>query len=547
MQPTQRRPPDEILRIDAATLRLGDTVAKGRWTLLALPKRASATLLITLLALAVSTPARSADWPQFQHDAQRSGASPERVEWPLRVRWCWLGPERTVHNRLDFGSDADSELRPGDVLASKVRLPASVPFAFSGQVQPVVIGARLFIGDVDGRVYALDVASGTNLWSRPLPGGTFVTGGFVGGVVVFASITGVVRAFDPATGDVAWEHGGLGSFLAAPLVSRDRIALGSTDRHVYAFDAQGHRLWVSPDLGAAVAGGLASDAEGIYVGAENMMFYRLSWTDGRGLFRRKVAGQTFATSWPVVAAGKVFVEAAPIPAIGSEYVGEDVMAGARDVADEMRRWREFLRGEGGYQDASRDWRHLSVLNLADLSEPFLVPSGPFDGCGQPPDPPVVDHQGRVWTYFKSHWAYFARPCGFGTKHQVDLGVIDPQTGDRVVVDHGRRADNAWYAWETDNLYSLSLAGPVLLLRQNFRGTVAIRTDTAEARAVSNLYHIRDGGTWQGDIQYAENYERGDRVPRASQRVPYARPGVATAAGLHFLVEDFCLTAVEAHR
>jgi len=170
-----------------------------------------------------------------------------------------------------------------------------------------------------------------------------------------------------------------------------------------------------------------------------------------------------------------------------------------------------------------------------------VPSGPFEGCGQPPDPPAVDAHGNVWTYFKSRWAYLARPCGFGTKHQVDLGMIDPKTGDRIVVDRGRRADNAWYAWETDNLYAMTFAGPVLLLRQSFRGTVALRTDTAEARALSNLYHIRDGGTWRGDIQYAENYERGDRVPRASMKVPYAPPAVATAVGMHFLVEDFCLT------
>ena len=492
-------------------------------------------------------PVFAADWPQFQHDAQRTGASEERVEWPFRIRWCWLGPDRTIRNRLNTGADSDPELRPGDILASKVPLPARVPFAFSGHSQPVIVGSRVFIGDVDGRVYAIDVGSGVTLWSRPFPGGTFVAGVSVGEMVVFASVTGVVRAFDISNGDLAWEHTGFGSFLAAPLVDGKRIALGSTDRHVHAFDEHGRHLWSSPDLGAPVAGGLASDGESVFVGAENMTFHRLSWSEGRVQAQRKVAGQTFATAWPVVAGGRIYVEAAPIPAIGSEYVGEEVMAGSRDVPDEMRRWREFLRGEGGYRDASRDWKHLTVLNASDLSEPFLVPSGPFDGCGQPPDAPAVDVQGNVWTYFKSRWSYLARPCGFGTKHQVDLGIIDPRTGDRIVVDRGRRADNAWYAWETDNLYAMSFAGPTLLLRQNFRGTVAVRTDTAEARALSNLYHIRDGGTWRGDIQYAENYERGDRVPRASMKVPYARPAVATAAGMHFLVEDFCLTAVEAHR
>ena len=503
--------------------------------------------LAGLLALAAGFAAPAADWPQFQHDAQRTGRTLDTVPWPFRIRWCWLGPEQTIRNRLDSGILTDPELRPGDILATKARLPASVPFAFSGLAQPIIVGKRLFVGDVDGRIYAIDTDTGTTLWTASNPGGVFTAGAWLDSVVVFASLEGAVRALDPATGALRWEHRGMGPFLSAPAAGSGLVCAASTDRRVHAFDARGHRRWTSPDLGAPIAGGLALDDTSVHVGAETMRFYKLSLDDGRVLASTKVAGQSFAAQWPVVHEGRVYVEASPIPAIGSEYVGEDLMAQATDVRDEMRRWRAFLAGEGGYRDASGDWKHLTVLETTDLREPYVVPSGPFDGCGQPPDPPAVDPAGRVWTYFKSRWHFFARPCGFGTKHHVDLGVIDPLTGDRVVVDHGRVADNAWYAWETDNLYAPSFAGPLLLLRQNFRGTVAIRSDTAEARALSNLYRARDGGTWTGDIQYADNFERGDRLPRPSRRVPYGRPPVATAGGCLFLVEDFCLTAVEPHR
>jgi hypothetical protein len=488
------------------------------------------------------------DWPQFQHDAARTGGTADTVAWPYRIRWCWLGPDRTIRNRLNTGDRSDPELRPGDILAAKTTLPASVPFAFSGHAQPVIAGNRMFLGDVDGRVYGIDTDRGVTLWVQPNPGGTFGAGAILDGTVVFGSLAGTVRAYHPATGTVLWEHSGLGAILSDPAVAETRnlVCVASTDRRVRAFDGKGGARWVSPDLGAPVAGGIALDAEAVYVGTEDLRFHRLSLADGSVRQATRVAGQSFAAEWPVVHGGRVYIEAAPIPAIGSEYVGEDLMAAATDVRDEMARWRAFLRGDGGYREASPDWKHLTVLDAATLREPFVVPSGPFDGCGQPPDPPAVDPQGRVWTYFKSRWHFFARPCGFGTKYHVDLGVIDPATGDRVVIDRGRVADNAWYAWETDNLYALSFAGPTLLLRQNFRGTVAIRTEAAEARAVSNLYHSRDGGTWTGDIQYADNYERGDRVPRASRRVPYARPPVATAGGCLYLVEDFCLTAVEHH-
>ena len=487
------------------------------------------------------------DWAQFQHDGQRTGRSADAVLGPYRIRWCWLGPDQTIRNRHHTGDPADPELNPGDILAGKTSLPPRVPFAFSGLCQPVIGEGRVFVGDVDGRVYAIDAGDGTTLWTGLNPGGTFTAGALLGDVVVFTSLQGSVRAFDPGSGRLLWERGGMGPFLSAPAVRANAVYAGSTDGRVYAFDCAGQPHWVSPSLEAPIAGGIALDDDGLYVGAENMTFYKLSLADGRVLLRRRVRGQSFAAQWPVVCRGKVYLETSPIPMIGSEYIGEDLMDAAKDVSHEMRLWRQFLRGEGGFQHASPDWQHLTVLETADFDEPFLVPSGPFDGCGQPPDPPAVDAQDRVWTCFKSKWNRFARPCGFGTRHQVDLGPIDPASGDRVLVDNGRVADNAWYAWETDNLYALTFGGPVLYLRQSFRGTVAIHTGTSQARALSNLYHRRDGGVWRGDVQYADDYELGQRVPRPSQQVPYGRPPVAISGSSLFLVESFCLTAVEQHR
>jgi outer membrane protein assembly factor BamB len=487
------------------------------------------------------------DWPQFQHDQYRTGRTSDQVAPPYRVRWCWLGPTLTIRNRRNTSNPADPDLIPGDIIGAEIALPTSVPQTFSGMMQPIIAGGRVFVGDLDGRVYAINENDGTTLWVASNPGGTYFSGACAGSVVVFASVTGYVTAFNTATGATVWSSN-VGPVISAPVTNGAIVCIGSTDRRVYAKNiADGSGGWVSPDLGGPIVGGLAMDDQYVYVGAENMMFYQLNISNGQIARSIKVSGQSFQAQWPVIHSSFVFVSASPIVCIGSEYVGEDVMGGATSVANEMARWRQFLQGQGGFTNASPDWKFFTVLRRSDFTEPYLVPMGPFDGCGQPPDPPAVDNQGRIWGYFKSRWNYFARSCGFGTAYQVDLRTIDLATGDCVIVNNGRVADGAWYAWETDNLYGLSFGGNYMYLRQHFRGTQAINYTNTNARAVSNLYHVQDGGTWLGDIQYANNYENGDRVPTTTMRGMYNRQPVSISNGKLYICETFCVTAAENHQ
>ena len=49
----------------------------------------------------------------------------------------------------------------------------------------------------------------------------------------------------------------------------------------------------------------------------------------------------------------------------------------------------------GSWSSQNDWKSYFALNLSDLEEPFQIPCGPSEGCGQPPNPPVVDQHGQV--------------------------------------------------------------------------------------------------------------------------------------------------------
>jgi len=114
-----------------------------------------------------------AEWPTFRHDNARSGYA--RTDVPAEVGQAW---------KRDFGTKLS---------------------------QPVVAGGKLFLSAVDVHtVYALDAASGREVWQ-------FIAGGRVNspptlyrGLAIFGCADGCVYALNASSGQLAWK------FLARP-------------------------------------------------------------------------------------------------------------------------------------------------------------------------------------------------------------------------------------------------------------------------------------------------------------------------------------------
>ncbi|NQT17302.1 MAG: PQQ-binding-like beta-propeller repeat protein, partial [Planctomycetes bacterium] len=97
--------------------------------------------LIAVAMFAVAT--RAADWPQHRADAARSGYTPERLPDGLLPRWTY----RAAH-------------RPMPAWPSRNRL------RFDRAFQPVIAAGSLYFGSsADGKLYALDAATGERRWT----------------------------------------------------------------------------------------------------------------------------------------------------------------------------------------------------------------------------------------------------------------------------------------------------------------------------------------------------------------------------------------------
>ena len=94
------------------------------------------------------------------------------------------------------------------------------------------------------------------------------------------------------------------------------------------------------------------------------------------------------------------------------------------------------------------------------------------------------------------------------------------------------------------MYALSVGGSWVFMRQVFRGTQAINMSDASYRYISQESKYRDGGGYTTDIMYDATNDSVDSLPTPSESYLEQRGPVAISGTLLFIVEPYCVTAIE---
>jgi hypothetical protein len=130
----------------------------------------------------------------------------------------------------------------------------------------------VYVGSRDGKVYALNAATGAFIWS-------YTTGGFVesspavsGGIVYVGSNDHNVYALNAATGAFVWSYTTGDIVYSSPAVSGGIVYVGSDGKNVYALDAAtGALVWsyatTVVESSPAVSGGIvyvSTDDDNVY-------------------------------------------------------------------------------------------------------------------------------------------------------------------------------------------------------------------------------------------------------------------------------------------
>lgn len=238
--------------------------------------------VLTALVLTLSSSLPAADWPQWR-GPERDGRAPlaSRTSWPAELTPVWKiqvgeghaspvvvgnrvfvftreGEDEVVRSlELGTGEGAWRESYPAPYTMN----PAAHSHGKGPKSTPVVAEGRVFTFGISGILSAFDAASGRLLWRHEShsESGASATFGVAmspaldrGHLIahVGGSSGGALTAFDAATGDIVWTWAGDGPGYASPVVADIagvRQVVTFSESHLVAVSAEdGTLLWQIP-------------------------------------------------------------------------------------------------------------------------------------------------------------------------------------------------------------------------------------------------------------------------------------------------------------
>lgn len=246
--------------------------------------RRTHVIILILLAIVIAQPLLAADWNQWrgpQRDGRADGVTlPD--EWPETLERAWqiaageghaspvvAGETVFLHSRIDNQettsafSLADGSLQWRDAYAAEYDMPgAAAPHGQGPKSTPVIHNGRLYTLGISGILSAYDAASGEVEWRHnfvdefPIPFALFGTSmsPIVAGDNLIAHVGGkdggALAAFDLATGNRIWSWSEDGPGYASPILAEIGGASHLITQSEHAFigvdPESGSLLWQVP-------------------------------------------------------------------------------------------------------------------------------------------------------------------------------------------------------------------------------------------------------------------------------------------------------------
>ncbi len=303
------------------------------------------------------------EWPTFRRGDRNGGHNPT-ASGPGRdpsLRWAfetddsvWSSP--VASDGTVYVGSYDGRLYAIDTASGEEAWRFETGDRIDGS--PAIVDGVVYVGSFDRNVYAIDADSGEEAWR-------FETGGIVRSsptvvedVVYVGSHcrttecaryydeefpeTGFVHALDAATGEAIWSFPVDDETLSSPAVDEERIYVGSADETIYAIDRErGEADWTY-DAGQPVFGSPALDGDRLYATSNRSLVHALDVASGEPIWTYD-PGVGVLTGSPAVAEGRVFVGGGPVET--PDFANAFSALHAIDAASGSGIWSTDVAGE----------------------------------------------------------------------------------------------------------------------------------------------------------------------------------------------------------
>lgn len=214
------------------------------------------------VAESVTPPPRAEDWHMFMSNLDFSGISPDKsLAPPLELLW---------------------KFKTGGPL----------------HAAPVIANGILYIGSVDGKLYALDAKQWNIKWVFDAGDAIRYSATVLGDQVYFSARNNKVYALNAKTGEKLWEFKTKSWMDAPPIVTDDRVYVGAFPSKIYLLNARTGKLAAMRERTVRI--------RGIEYGCANGVFRPVFPEHNAKMWRSHTAG---SESYPVTANGITYIGA----------------------------------------------------------------------------------------------------------------------------------------------------------------------------------------------------------------------------------------------
>ncbi|HEX7880542.1 MAG TPA: PQQ-binding-like beta-propeller repeat protein [Candidatus Eisenbacteria bacterium] len=210
----------------------------------------------------------------------------------------WSAP--TVHDGVVYFGGNDGRIHALDAATGRARWQ----FQTGGPVvaKPTVTGAYLYVASDDGWLYKIEAGSGREVWRCDTHGGavkrawpSLTVEGYdsqasaalvADGLVYVGSADGHLYAIDDATGSPRWDFATGGIIRSTPVMAGNNVVVGSHDHFVYAVNARTGTLAWKHDKQDAVVSTAAVVGNQVLIGGRDSLLEALDAATGQPLWKR---------------------------------------------------------------------------------------------------------------------------------------------------------------------------------------------------------------------------------------------------------------------
>jgi outer membrane protein assembly factor BamB len=201
------------------------------------------------------------------------------------------------------GGPSHNGVQPGPGLSTPAKIPWQFQTTSAVFSSPTIVDGVIYVGSLDGSLYALDSHSGPALWQFKTSAGILSSPAVANGIVYVGSEDTNLYAVDAKTGRERWRFATGAAVSSSPAVVAGVVYVGGMDTYVYAINADsGEQIWKAR-VGQAFSSPAVVDGV-VYVGAAQTLF-ALDAKTGNEVWRAQTGGPTECS--PAVSGNSVFI------------------------------------------------------------------------------------------------------------------------------------------------------------------------------------------------------------------------------------------------